>query len=79
MDWMALIGNYVFPVVACVAMGWFIRYLFDMYRKECEAFRQDVKEMRKDHEIETQTLKEALNNNTIALTRLIDKVGESDE
>ena len=63
MDWMQLIGSYAFPIVACVAMGYYLKYTSDRNR-------EDMANLNKTHAEEMEQLKDALNNNTIVLTKL---------
>lgn len=67
MDWMALIGSYAFPIVACVAMGWYVKYLTD---KNNEEFRR----MTETHKEESEKFTDALNRNTLVLQKLCDKL-----
>ena len=56
-----------FPIVSCLVMGWFVYDQTEKHRKEVITLNENHKK-----EIEQITL--ALNNNTIALTRLCDKM-----
>ena len=67
MDWVQLISSVGFPIVACLGMGWYVKYQTDSYKEE-------VKEMRKEHKEEIGKMSEALNNNTQALIKLTDKL-----
>ena len=62
-DILTLISNYAFPIVCCIAMAWYINQ-----------YRQDVKELQKEHKDEIQKVTEALNNNTLALQKLCDRM-----
>lgn len=62
-----LIGSVGFPIVACIAMGWYVKYQTDQNTKE-------VENMRKEHKEEVQKMTEAINNNTIAMQKLVDKI-----
>lgn len=64
-----LIGSYGFPIVACIAMGWYVKYITDKNREE-------IAKMREQHKEEMANVTTALNNNTIAIQRLCDKLGE---
>ena len=63
----AAIGSLGFPCVACVGLGWYVKYLTDKNNEE-------VSSMRKEHQEEIAKVTEALNNNTLALQRLCDKL-----
>ena len=63
-----LIGSLGFPIVACLGMAWYVKYQMDNYSKQ-------VKELREEHNKEIDKVTEALNNNTLAIQRLCDKMG----
>jgi len=71
-DIMTMITTVGFPIVACLFMGWYVKYQTDNYRSE-------VKDMQKEHKDEIQKVTEALNNNTLALQRLCDKMEKDGE
>ena len=68
-DIATLLGQYAFPIVACVVMAWYVKYTGDQNRS-------DLLTIRKEHEEETDKLATAINNNTIALTKLIAILGD---
>lgn len=69
----SMIGSLGFPIVACVFIAMF-------FNKTQDNYRADIKEMQATHKAETDKMTEALNNNTMALQRLIDKLeGEKDD
>ena len=57
-----------FPIVACCACGWFIYYMTTAHREELQRF-QDL------HNTEIKEITAAINNNTLALQKLVDKIG----
>jgi len=59
------IGQYAFPIVACVVMGWYVKYIQDNYRK-------DISDISARHKEEMDKVTTALNNNTLAIQRLTD-------
>lgn len=61
------IGQYAFPIVACVMMGWYVKYTQDNYRK-------DIQDLSKNHKEEIDKVTSALNNNTLALQKLTDVI-----
>jgi len=63
-----IISTLGFPIAMCIGACVFIKYQFDSNNK-------NVDEMRKEHKEEVKSMTEALNNNTLALQRLIDKLG----
>ena len=61
------IGQYAFPIVACVVMGWYVKYIQDNYR-------QDIANISSRHKEEMANVTEALNNNTQAIQKLTDYI-----
>ena len=71
-DIVTMITSVGFPIVACLFMGWYVKYQTDNYRSE-------VKDMQKEHKDEIQKVTEALNNNTLALQKLCDRMEKDGE
>ena len=67
-----LVGSLGFPIVACIGLGLYVKYQTDNNNKE-------VSEMRKEHQEEINKVTEALNNNTLALQRLCDKLDKGEK
>jgi len=65
-DIVSIISAVGFPIVAAIGCGYFVKWQYEQNLKQME-------EMRKEHKEEVTKMTEALNNNTIALNRLIDK------
>lgn len=66
-DVITLVSSVGFPIVACFGLGWYVKYQTDNNNKE-------VAEMRKEHNDEINKVTDALNNNTLALQKLCDKI-----
>lgn len=66
-DILTLIGSYAFPIVMCIAFFW------RQYKSD-ETFKNELKELRDAHEEEMMKSIEAINNNTLALQRLADRL-----
>lgn len=62
-----MIATLGFPIAMCVGACFFIKYLFDSFTKQMEA-------QRIEHKDEIKQLQSALENNTIALTKLIERL-----
>lgn len=58
-----------FPIVACLMMGYYIKLQTDNYRS-------DVEHLSAQHKEEMLKVTEAVNNNTLALTKLADALVE---
>lgn len=61
----SIIGQYAFPIVMCILMGWYVKYREDKHSDE-------IKETRESHKAEMDKVTDALNNNTLALQHLTD-------
>lgn len=56
-----------FPIAMCIGACIFIKYQFDTNNK-------NVAELRQEHKDEVSKMTEALNNNTLVVQKLIDKL-----
>ena len=65
-----IIGTLGFPIVACCAMAYFFAKVNDNYRN-------DIKELQANHKEEIAGMTEAINNNTLVIQKLVDKMDES--
>lgn len=61
-----------FPIVACGAMGYFVKYIIDKYTNQ-------VDELTQRHEQETDRLAEVIENNTRSITELSTIIRERKE
>lgn len=66
-DVMTLIQTVGFPIVMCGAMAWYVKYISDKNREQITAEREAHKE-------EMNEVIKAINNNTIVIEKLIDKL-----
>ena len=65
----AAISSLGFPICACIFLGLYVK-------STNENFRQDLKEMSSNHRSEMDKITEAINNNTLVIQKLIDKMDE---
>lgn len=56
-----------FPIVCCGAMMWYVKYITDKNREE-------IDKLNTQHNEEMKEVTLAINNNTIALTKLCDMI-----
>lgn len=67
-----IVQNDGFPIAMCIAMGAYVKYMYDKSREErLETQSQHVEEM--------NSIKTALENNTLALQELVDKLNGGDK
>lgn len=64
-----IITNIGFPITACIGLCWYVKFITEQNNKT-------VEDMRKEHKEEVTKMTEALNNNTLAVQRLIDKLDD---
>ena len=87
MDWAKLIDNQGFPIVCVIALAWYVVYLSKNFKaelkdvrqnftNELKEFRETLKGVQDAHAEESKQTVEALNNNTVALQRLSDKLDQ---
>ena len=62
-----LLGSFAFPIVACLVMGWYVKYQMDENNKQ-------LKDVREEHKSEIDKVTEALNNNTVAINKLCERL-----
>ena len=67
-EWVQIISSLGFPIVACIACGFFIKYMFETFLKQIEGVREE-------HRQEVEKMTKAINNNTAVIQKLIDKEG----
>lgn len=56
-----------FPIVCCIGMGFYIKYIIDKSNARIDLLNEK-------HKTETDAMREAINNNTLVLQRLLDKL-----
>lgn len=64
-----IIGTVGFPIAAAIGLSW---YVVTTNREN----NARIDRLQEDHKIEVAKFTEALNNNTMALQQLCDKIGE---
>ena len=62
-----IVSQLGFPISMCIGACVFIKYQFDSNNKNMD-------ELRKEHKEEVEKMTTAITNNTIALTKLIEKL-----
>lgn len=69
---LTVLGNYVFPIAACCAMAFFVKYMYDQTNTRIDTLNVQ-------HKNEVDTLSEVIKNNTVALEKmnsLIERLGK---
>lgn len=63
----SIISALGFPIVACIGLAWYVKYQTDLFRTQLEVLTTA-------HNNEIKDITTALNNNTVALQMLCDKL-----
>ena len=63
------------PVTCLIAVGAYVVYLGKIFREELAALREELTAERAAHKEETNKMVDALNNNTVVMQQLVDKIG----
>lgn len=71
MDIASLLGSYAFPVVACICMGWYVKYITDKNKEETAELNKQHTTVMLAYKDE---LKDAINNNTLVMQKLCDSM-----
>lgn len=66
------ISSVGFPIVCCGAMMWYVKYSTDKNREE-------IQKLNDQHREEMNEVTQAINNNTVALTKLCDVINGDKE
>lgn len=62
-----VVSSLGFPVACCGVVGWYVKYISDKNREQLDRIMQQ-------HQSEMKEVTQALNNNTLAITRLTDYI-----
>lgn len=68
MDFAQVFNNMAFPLACCIAMGWYVYHM-------SETHREDTKLLNKQHEEAETKITEAINNNTLVMTQICERLG----
>lgn len=60
---LTILGNYVFPIVGCCVMAYFVKYMYDQTNAR-------VDKLNEQHKNEVDTLSEVIKNNTVAIEKM---------
>ena len=61
----SVVSSLGFPVACCGVVGWYVKYLSDKNREQLDKISDH-------HREEMKEITQALNNNTLAITKLTD-------
>lgn len=66
-----LISTFGFPIVCCLILMY---YVFKLN----ETHKQEINEIMKEHKDEVNKMTEAINSNTLVMTKLLERLGDKD-
>ena len=79
-DLIDVLQNFGFAVAMCGGMAWYIKYITDKNDLKVEnmskSYQATINKMETAHSDALEKITTALNNNTLALSKLADKLGE---
>lgn len=64
---LSAISTVGFPIICCIAMGWYVKYATDKNREE-------VAVLNREHKAEIAEVTKAISNNTIVMQQLVDTI-----
>lgn len=70
-----ILGTYGFPIAVCLVCFWFINKLIQEHRQERQTDRETAASERKELTTIVSKNTESINNNTLVIQRLIDRLG----
>lgn len=83
MNWIEIVQSLGFPILASCACGWYVKYITDKNdektEKQAKTYQENLDKMESRHSEALEKITEALNNNTVALTRLTERLGDKDD
>ncbi len=71
-EWVQAISTIGFPMVACGAMAFYVKYITDKNNDRMDSLNAQ-------HAGEMKDVTTAVNNNTLALTKLVDRIDNGKE
>lgn len=66
------IGSFGFPIVMCIVICFYVKYIIDKNNEQLEKITLR-------HQEESKEMTKAIENNTIAITKLIEKIGSDNK
>lgn len=77
-DLVQIISTVGFPIACCIAMGYFFKYITDKDRDErvrlSDLHKEEMQELNAQHKEEMKEITEAINNNTLAIQKLCERM-----
>lgn len=68
-DILSAIGSFGFPIVMCLVVCFYVKYIIDKNSEQ-------LNEITKEHKAEVTEMTKAIENNTLALTKLLERLSE---
>lgn len=82
-DVTTLLGQYVFPIVMCLIMAYYVKDQSDKHREEIERLnsqhREEVANLTSQYREQNDNMVEAVNNNTQAVIQLTEVIRNDKE
>ncbi len=82
-DIATLLGQYVFPIVMCLIMAYYVKDQSDKHREEImelnKQHQEEIKEINEKHKEDNDNMVEAINNNTSAIIQITEVIRNGKE
>lgn len=75
-QWIQIISTYGVSIAAMIALAVYIIRKDKEAREHDAEFRQTIMEIMQTHKAEVKELQDAINNNTLVMTKLCERIGE---
>lgn len=75
-QWIQIISTYGVSIAAMIALAVYIVKKDKEAREHDAEFRQTIADIMNSHKSEVKELQDAINNNTIVMTKLCERIGE---
>lgn len=75
-QWIQIISTYGVSIAAMIALAVYIVRKDKESQQHDAEFRQTITEIMQTHKSEVKELQDAINNNTIVMTKLCERIGE---
>lgn len=75
-QWIQIISTYGVSIAAMIALAVYIVRKDKESQEHDAEFRQTITEIMQTHKSEVKELQDAINNNTIVMTKLCERIGE---
>ncbi len=78
MDWLNIISTIGIPGAFCIALAWYVKLMTGNFREDVKhmqsEYSEELRQIRQEHKEESKQMTDALNNNTLVMQQLVDRI-----